>query len=62
MKKFLYIIFRRIINLHSDARDYAWGAGGLDAIITQVSNRPIYKYQFNLNKHIYIYIIYKYTL
>lgn len=24
--------------LHSNPEDYAWGQGGLDAVITQVSN------------------------
>lgn len=39
MMKFLsliefYIVFRGV--LHSNPMDYAWGANGLDAIITQV--------------------------
>jgi len=31
--------------LHGNPDDYAWGAGGLDAIITQVST-CIYLYRF----------------
>jgi E3 ubiquitin-protein ligase RNF115/126 len=29
----------RMFQLHSDMRDYAWGAGGLDTIITQLLNQ-----------------------
>lgn len=28
-----------MVQLHGDARDYAWGPGGLDTIITQVNHQ-----------------------
>lgn len=31
----------RMFQLHGDMRDYAWGAGGLDTVITQVNLRKM---------------------
>jgi hypothetical protein len=36
--------------LHSNPGDYAWGQGGLDAVITQVDTMPtsVFSYQWHI--------------
>ena len=34
----MFTLCSQMLNLHGNPRDYAWGEGGLDAIITQVRN------------------------
>ncbi len=45
------MVSRRMFQLHGDMRDYAWGATGLDTIITQVSEFLNKVPEININKN-----------